>query len=161
MVQPAAPLRAQLLPDLVIKDIRRDGLSGVRVLIANDGAADEAQTFMVDASAHYRSRRGYARLTPAGPIKAGESEWVSFAAFYPDGESSYPGKPDTKLTEWETVSVSVDVFVAAPWGADPLASLDPARRSKCTAERGCVVEADEKNNNMSVPVATMAEAAAD
>lgn len=159
MIQPPNAGRIQLLPDLVVKDIRKDGPSGVRVLIANDGPADELQSFLVTASASFRSRHGSARIMSAGPLKAGETQWLNVTAFYPDGESGYPGKPLSQLTDWETVVVSADVYVAAPWSDGSPASLNPVR-THCTMERGCISEANETNNDLSMPVASMADAPA-
>jgi hypothetical protein len=158
MVQPPTALRVQLLPDLVVKEIRKDGTNAVRVLIANDGSADEAPSFSVIASASYRSRRGSTMPTWIGPLKAGQTQWVRFGPFHADRESWYPGKPESTLADWESISVIADSYMAAAgWGSGGIpSSLDPTP-NPCTPERGCVVELDEKNNMLSAPIASMTD----
>lgn len=156
MVRP--PATVQLLPDLVVKEIRKDGPNAVRALIANDGTADVARTFKVVASASYRSRRGSTMDMSAGPLKAGESQWVRFGPFRPEGESWYPGKPDTPLADWEAISVIADLSYAGSLGGwdGSLPSLDPTK-NPCTSERGCVIELDEKNNLLSAAVSSISD----
>jgi hypothetical protein len=157
-VAPPMNTSVKLLPDIVIKEIRKDGPNGVRALVANEGSADESKPFSVVAWAQYRSRHGSSMPRYAGPLKVGQSEWVRFEGFVPDGESWYPGKPQTTLADWETISVSADGYQAPPpWSSGLPPGFDPTKKPECTPTYGCVVELDEHNNTLSAPIASMAD----
>ncbi|MBV8686288.1 MAG: hypothetical protein JOZ90_09660 [Alphaproteobacteria bacterium] len=149
-------LAANLKPDLVIKEMRKEAPGAVHVLVLNQGTGPSTAWARVEASASFRSRHGYAMDAVVPPLAAGESRWVTFAAFVDRSESSYPGKPAPTLADWETVSAEVDGYVASgtAWGS-ALPPVPNPEKNPCTPEHGCVVELDETNNALSMPIADM------
>lgn len=159
---PAGPARTiRLGPDIVVKEIRKDGASGVRALVANEGNAD-AGRFQLDADGH--GLGGWASLSSvfrptAGPLKAGASQWVALGPFF---SSSNPDREVT-LSELTEISVNADVYYGKPDMSGSLgapAAPTPASfgdDKTCSKERGCVRETDETNNKLTVSVSAMSD----
>ena len=157
-IRPNTGIMASLRPDIVVKEIRKaEGGASIRALITNEGSADITRSFNVIASANYRSIRARPQTFPAaGPLKAGESQWVTFPAFFRDDVSWYPGIAPPKLSEWDQVNVQADVYSAPGWGATPVFPPDPKGKT-CTPAAGCVVESNETNNSLTAAVSTLAD----
>jgi hypothetical protein len=148
-------------PDIVVKEIRKDGTSAVRVLVANEGNAD-ARQFQVDADASGPLVRATLSgvLPPiAGPLKSGASQWVAIGPFFTIAAPQH----EIPLSDLTSVTVTADVYhgqmdMSGSLGA-PAAPTPPSfgDDKSCTRERGCVVETNETNNVLTVPVSAMSD----
>jgi len=162
-VAPGAARTIRFGPDIVVKEIRKDGPSAVRVLIANEGTVDITGSFQLAA---YAAGPGVSALGPppmllsAGPLKAGASQWVRIGTFV-----TAPPAAERALTlaDLSTVTVVADVYggsggilgVPGPMPTTP--SSFGSGGNTCTTERGCVAELDETNNSLTVPVSAMSD----
>jgi hypothetical protein len=147
-------VRANLKPDLVVKEMRKDG-NTLHVLIANEGSADTVAVVRVSGDARYRSLRGRSADAYIGPLKTGATEWVEFAGFT-DDDQSYPTTPRL-LGDWDQVTVVVDppAYEGTVPGV-PTTPSDMMAKRTCTTAHGCIVELDETNNSLTAATATMA-----
>jgi hypothetical protein len=154
---PAGPARTlRFGPDIVVKEIRRDGTSAVRALVANQGNVDIATVFHLAAYASGPGGRAYGPapfMLAAGPLKSGASQWVRIGPFVTEP----PVEHAVTLADLTNVTVVADVYSSSA-GSWVYAVPGPASYGDdktCSKERGCVPEVDETNNSLTTPVSAM------
>ena len=158
-------IRANLLPDLVVSEVRVEDDTTAWFKVTNQGTADAVGDIRVSADAYVGSRRGgVGYLHSFTNLASGESKWVEIAGFAFSDGSFYPGRdysvPLTKVTEF---SAYVDPPVYSGGGGwfgspDPSKSLedmlDP-KKPACNDKIGCIRELHEDNNGLKVDAAAI------
>jgi hypothetical protein len=161
MAEPGA-IKANLLPDLVVSEIRVEDDTTAWFRVTNQGTADAIGQIRVFTDANINSLRG----EPGWPesfndLPSGESRWVKVSGYVArDDGSWYPGK-DTSfhLTKATGISADVDppVNTSVGWmGYDPSKSLGDMMNPKkplCDSKVGCIRELNEENNYLALDAA--------
>jgi hypothetical protein len=163
MAEPGA-IQANLLPDLVVTEIRIEDDSTAWFKVVNQGTADAIGQIRVFTNAHDKTVWG----EPGWPesfenLAAGESRWIKVSGYaIRDSGSYYPGKDTTfHLLKAATMSAHVDppVYKGGGWfGTDPTKSLEDMMNPKkpaCNDKIGCIRELNEENNFLSLDAAAI------
>src|SRR5215210_2025020 len=148
MAEPGA-IKANLLPDLVVSEIRVEDDTTAWFRVTNQGTADAIGQIRVFTNANINSLRG----EPGWPesfndLSAGESRWVKVSGFVARDDGSWYAGKDTSfhLTKATGISAHVDppVNTSVGWmGTDPSKSLEDMMNPKkplCDNKVGCIRE---------------------
>lgn len=151
---PRQDLKARLLPDLVITEVRVDGDSTAYFKVTNQGTADATGFIRVSATAYIGARPGSLQpvnLVGVENLAMGASKWVKAEGFGPWSEPYYVGKdyafPLGKATAF---TVSVDpppVTSGLPGTGLGGGGWFGTDKKKCDSSYGCVRELNETNNS--------------
>ena len=153
MAQPGM-IRANLLPDLLVSEVRVENDSTAWFKVTNQGTADAVGNIMLFTVAYIDGL--YA--DPPYPLgfenlAMSESKWVKVSGYaLPTDRYSATGDKSFPLTQATAFTTNLDPKVSSSTGwfgtPQPGQSLDDmlTARKTCTEERGCIPELDEKNN---------------
>lgn len=137
-IAPTAPLKANLKPDLVVRDIRMDGDKIVQVVVANEGTAAAKEAFDVLINANLPDSSGWFVMRIGAMAPGGQSTIRATKFLWSGDPRDYAFRPDTFPYDKMT-SVTVKIDPPYEGGAVGLGT-------RCARPEGCVVEADESNN---------------
>jgi len=157
MAEPGA-IMANILPDLVVSEVRVEDDTTAWFKVTNQGTADAVGRIRVFTGANIASRVGQ----PAYPdgfdnLAMGESHWVRIAGYSVRGDSGYTGT-DTSfaLTKATAISAEVDppINTSVGWfgtstGMSPEDMMNKSK-STCSQKIGCIRELNEDNNSFRV-----------
>lgn len=159
----ASRVAIDLLPDLVVKDLRVEGDATVHVLVANEGTAAAGQ-FPVLVEAVVDGVEGK-KFTELDGLGMGQARWVTFNGLQFPGkvtpESTVAAYPLGKATRVRALadppSLSGTLFGSiAPPGTSPFGP-----KPKTCGLTGCVKERDENNNSLAAEGEAIARGAPD
>jgi len=143
-IAPSTAIRANILPDLVVSEVRIEDDHTAHIRITNQGTADAKGSIMVESSVSRGYHVGNTAPAIVTDLAAGESKWVIGSNYRDRDETYVPGKDmSMPLLEITRFRATVDP------GAPPQ-SLDDYLlhgKSPCTAQAGCIRELDETNNS--------------
>lgn len=142
-VAPSNQIQANLLPDLVVSEVRIEDDNTAHVRITNQGTADAKGSIRVETSVWKGYHQGDTLPRFVENLAVGESKWVTTGGYVDRTESYAPGKDmSIHLTAVDGFRATVDP------GAPPQSVEDYLLHGKspCTAAAGCIRELDEKNN---------------
>ncbi len=133
---------ANLLPDLIVSEVRVENDKMAHIRVTNQGTADAHGVFWVDMTAAINSRHGRTRPEMITDLATGESRWIERGFTYEDA-GTVPGIDyNLPLTEANRFWITVDPGVSPQSATDYLLH----GKSSCTADAGCIRELDERNN---------------
>ncbi|MEP6982033.1 MAG: hypothetical protein ABI853_00120 [Sphingomicrobium sp.] len=143
-IAPSTAIQANILPDLVVSEVRIEDDHTAHIRITNQGTADAKGWIQVESSVSKGYHRGYTLPAWVNDLAAGESKWVTSGNYVDRDETFVPGKDmSMPLSTVTGFSATVDP------GAPPQSMEDYLLQGKspCTAQAGCIRELDETNNN--------------
>jgi hypothetical protein len=145
-IAPNTAVQANLLPDLVVSEVRIEDDHTAHIRITNQGTADAKGWIAVESSASKGYHRGETAPAFVADLSAGESKWVTSSNYRDREETFVPGK-DMSMPLLTVTGFSATVDPGAP----PQSMEDYLLHGKspCTAQAGCIRELDEKNNSRS------------
>jgi hypothetical protein len=156
---PTSDIRANLLPDLVVADIRIENDDTAWVRLANQGTGNAVGPIPLTVWAHEGSSRGQpAQFNyPHEGLAAGEAEWVKVYGFRLLNPSYAAGADNVfHLAKANGIAATVDpkVSTSTPsgnWGVPGSSVLDSLPRPgkpRCNEVIGCIRELNEDNNEL-------------
>jgi hypothetical protein len=143
---PSTAIQLNILPDLVVSEVRIEDDHTAHIRITNQGTADAKGSIKVASSASRGYHRGYPFPAFVSDLAAGESKWVTSSNYVDPDESFVPGK-DMSLPLLSVTGFQATVDPGAP--PQSMSDFLLHGKSSCTAEAGCIHELDEKNNSRS------------
>jgi hypothetical protein len=153
----ARPRLNAFTPDLVVKEIRRDGDKGFQILVGNQGNARSGDRAPVGLTLYSDVDSTESLVIGAvEPLDAGAAQWVPFD--FERAECLMPGLDYNCLHSLYRPAM-VDLVVAhvdggIPRSAGPTTTSEWAR---CKTDHGCVAERDEDNNSLRMEKSDMEE----
>jgi hypothetical protein len=143
-IAPSTAIQANILPDLVVSEVRIEDDHTAHIRITNQGTADAKGPIMVESSASRGYHLGNTLPAIVTDLAVGESKWVTGSNYRDRDETYVPGK------DMSMPLLAVTRFRATVDPGAPPQSLEDYLlhgKSSCTAKAGCIRELDENNNS--------------